>query len=77
MIEKGANVRISPAQVVNSRYCWVGANGLMTATIKLDRFLLFLLALLALAGCAPPTPQAAALPLATDRPTFLFFFTDG
>jgi hypothetical protein len=35
-----------------------------------------LAALLALAGCAASTP-AVSLPLASDRPTLLFLYTDG
>ena len=35
-----------------------------------------LLAMLALSGCAAGVP-AVSLPLANDRPTLLFLFTDG
>jgi len=41
--------------------------------------ILLIITLLALTmeGCSSSSPSSVALPLAADRPTFLFFYTDG
>lgn len=39
--------------------------------------LLLCLLMLGLAACAATPQPAEVLPLAADRPTFIFFYTDG
>lgn len=52
---------------------------MITVLVRLLNGCAALLALIALAGCAPsavPTATPVALPLAPDRPTVLFLYTD-
>lgn len=50
-----------------------------TVGTQLYNAILLLIALLALTmeGCSSSSPSSVTLPLAADRPTFVFFYTDG